>query len=74
MGRSWEYDERLIRPEHKWVFSSAEQTEWGASVTFYCANPGCPTTLSVPCKPEDDFGGVCFNASRGVEITDRETP
>lgn len=71
-GASWKRDRALERPEHKWVFSSAYAQKWGATVTFRCGNPGCATTRSVPCKPGPGSGGICFDRTRAIQLTDRD--
>jgi hypothetical protein len=73
-GASWEPDPKLTRPAHKWVLSEAYPQEWGATVSFYCDNPGCPTTLSIPCIIEESGigNGLCFDRDLAIQLTDRD--
>lgn len=70
---SWEPDPKLTREKHKWVFVRAYPQEWGATVEFCCQNPGCATTLSLPCEPGDGVSrGICFDRIRSKQLTDRD--
>lgn len=71
-GASWEPDPKLTREKHHWVYQSVEAFHWGVSVTFYCRNYGCPTTMSLPLNPEGHGSGICFDQNKAVQLTDRE--
>lgn len=68
MGRTFKKDLSLVREAHRWKTSGLVEYEWGASVRFYCENPGCPTTMCIPVRPEEhSFGGICFDTSKAEE-------
>ncbi len=71
MGRTFKHDESKVhKGGHKWVFQSAYAQEWGATVSFYCANAGCPTKRSLPVEPTKNtgFDEYCVNADELEEI------
>lgn len=69
-GASWKVDPALMRPAHKWKAVSMQPFLWGVSVKFACENPGCLTTLYMPCRPEST--GQCFDTERAIQLTDRD--
>lgn len=75
MGRTFKHNEKAVHQGgHKWVFTSTIPQKWGATVNFVCENPGCPTTLSLPVKPDEDsmLGNYCVNRHMLVEVKDEQ--
>lgn len=75
MGRTWEPGELTVNKDgHKWIFSGAKQWDKGhVSVEFYCANNGCPTTMSLCSDPyEFDKNGLCASPINQLECAKQQ--